>query len=82
MFTVYIIYSSNIDKFYTGQTQDIERRLEEHNRGKTSFSATGMPWTLVYSKDCPSRSEALKLEKLIKKRGAARFLNDNKIPVG
>ena len=82
MFTVYIIYSSVIDKFYTGQTQDIERRLEEHNRGKTSFSAKGMPWTLVFSKECSSRSEALKLEKLIKKRGAARFLNDNKIPVG
>ena len=82
MFTVYIIYSSVIDKFYTGQTQDIERRLEEHNRGKTSFSAQGMPWTLVFSKECSSRSEALKLEKLIKKRGAARFLNDNNIPVG
>ena len=82
MFTVYIIYSSVIDKFYTGQTQDIERRLEEHNRGKTSFSAKGMPWTLVFSKECSSRSEALKLEKLIKKRGAARFLNDNNIPVG
>jgi len=82
MFTVYIIYSSSIEKFYTGQTVDIERRLEEHNRGKTSFSAHGMPWTLVYSKECSSRSEALKLEKFIKKRGAGRFLLDNNIPVG
>lgn len=39
MYWVYIIYSSTIDKFYTGQTDDMERRLEEHNRGKTSFSA-------------------------------------------
>ena len=82
MFTVYIIYSSVLDKFYTGQTQDIERRLEEHNRGKTSFSAKGMPWTLVFSKECPSRSQALKLEKFIKKRGAARFLIDNNITLG
>jgi len=37
MYTVYIIYSSLIDKFYTGQTQDIERRLEKYNLGKTSF---------------------------------------------
>jgi len=76
------IYSSVIDKFYTGQTEDIQRRLEEHNRGKTSFSAQGMPWTLVYSKDCSSRSEAIKLQKFIKKRGAARFLIDNNIEVG
>ena len=82
MFRVYIIYSSLIDKFYTGQTEDIERRLEEHNRGKTSFSARGMPWTLVYSVECSSRTEALKLEKFIKKRGARRFLNDNNIAVG
>ena len=82
MYRVYIIYSSIIDKFYTGHTEDIERRLEEHNRGKTSFSATGMPWTLVYSKDCSSRSEAIKLEKFIKKRGASRYLNDNNIAVG
>jgi len=82
MFTVYIIYSSSIDKFYTGQTEAIERRLEEHNRGKTSFSAHGMPWTLAYSKECSSRTEAIKLEKFIKKRGAARFLIDNNIAVG
>ncbi|MGI6311035.1 MAG: GIY-YIG nuclease family protein [Bacteroidales bacterium] len=82
MYWVYIIYSSTIDKFYTGQTDDMERRLEEHNRGKTSFSARGMPWTLLYSKECSSRSEAVKLEKFIKKRGAERYLNDNKIAVG
>jgi putative endonuclease len=82
MYKVYILYSSILDKFYTGQTEDMERRLEEHNRGKTSFSARGMPWTLVYSKECSSRSEAIKLEKFIKKRGAARYLNDNNIAVG
>ena len=82
MYKVYILYSSILDKFYIGQTEDLERRLEEHNRGKTSFSARGMPWTLVYSKECSSRSEAIKLEKFIKKRGAARYLNDNNIAVG
>jgi putative endonuclease len=82
MYITYIIYSSRIGRFYTGQTVDLERRLKEHNRGKTAFSAKGMPWTLVFSKVCPSRTEALKLERDIKKRGAARFLNDNNIAVG
>jgi len=82
MFFTYILYSTKIDKFYTGQTLDIDRRLEEHNRGKTSFSANGMPWQLVFSREFPSRQEAIRLEKLIKKRGAARFLNDNNITVG
>jgi putative endonuclease len=56
--------------------------MKEHNRGKTSFSVSGMPWLLVFSKICSSRSQALKLEKFIKKRGAVRFLKENNIIVG
>jgi putative endonuclease len=82
MYIVYILYSSVIDKFYSGQTKDLNRRLEEHNRGKTSFSAKGMPWDLVFSRVCSSRTEAVRLERFIKNRGAARFQNDNNIKVG
>jgi putative endonuclease len=82
MFTTYILFSSKIGKFYTGQTDDFDRRMEEHYRGKTPFMASGMPWEIVYSKKFKSRQEAIKLEKYIKKRGAARFLNDNNISVG
>jgi len=79
MFTTYILFSSKIGKFYTGQTDDFDRRMEEHNRGKTSFMANGMPWEIVFSKKFNSRQEAIKLEKTIKKRGAARFLDDLKV---
>jgi putative endonuclease len=76
MYYTYILYSKKINKFYTGQTQDIIRRLEEHNRGKTPFMASGCPWTIVYSIELPSRAEAMKLEKFIKKKGAERFLDN------
>jgi putative endonuclease len=79
MYVTYIIYSSKIKKYYTGQTSDLDRRLAEHNRGKTSFLASGLPWKLIYFKYFESRSEAITLELLIKKRGAARFLSDNSI---
>jgi putative endonuclease len=82
MYNTYILYSPRIKRIYTGHTEDIERRLEEHNRGKTSFSAKGKPWQIVFSKAFSSRADAIKLEKFIKKRGAARFLNDNNITVG
>ena len=79
MYVTYIIYSSKIKKYYTGQTTDLDRRLVEHNRGKTSFLASGLPWKLIYFKYFESRSEAIILESFIKKRGAARFLTDNNI---
>jgi putative endonuclease len=82
MYTTYILYSAKINKFYTGQTIDLNRRLEEHNRGKTPFMATGIPWMIVFSAQFSARSDAVKLETYIKKRGAARFLNDNNIQFG
>jgi putative endonuclease len=82
MYTTYILFSSKIDKYYTGQTDDLDRRMEEHNRGKTPFLETGMPWNLVFSRECNSRHDAIKLEKFIKKRGATRFLKDNNIITG
>jgi putative endonuclease len=79
MYVTYILFSQKINKFYTGQTSDLTRRLEEHNRGKTPFMDSGVPWKILYTKECPSRKEAIKLEMFIKKRGARRFLNDNNI---
>jgi putative endonuclease len=57
---------------------DMKRRLAEHNRGKTPFMDAGKPWKIMFSKDLNSRQEAVKLENFIKKRGAKRFLDDNK----
>jgi putative endonuclease len=82
MYVTYILYSQKINKFYTGQSFDFIRRFEEHNRGKTPFMASGMPWILMYSKVFNSRHDAVILELIIKKRGAARFLNDNNIQIG
>ena len=82
MFVTYILWSKSLGKFYTGQSVDLNRRLTEHNRGKTAFMKAGIPWLLVFSKECNSRNEAVKLERVIKKRGAARFLSDNFISFG
>ncbi len=35
MFTVYILFSHTTQKYYTGQTQNLENRLLEHNSGET-----------------------------------------------
>jgi len=76
MFSVYILYSSTLNKFYVGSTQHLSLRLLEHNRGKSLFTKKGIPWILVHSFSCDNRTEALQLEKQIKKRGIARYLID------
>jgi putative endonuclease len=79
MITVYILFSDSCDKFYTGQTADLVNRLLEHNSGETKSIRFCKPWRLVWSVDVISRSESMKIELKIKKRGAGRFLIDNKI---
>jgi len=73
---VYILFSDSLQKYYVGSTEDINKRLEEHNRGKSSFTSKGIPWKIVITFDCETRSEAVNLEKKIKNRGIKRYLQD------
>ena len=44
---VYLIRSvSHPSKTYVGSTEDLERRLNEHNQGKSEYTARFLPWTL------------------------------------
>lgn len=78
---VYILYSQSCDNFYTGQTQDLDNRLIEHNLGETKSIKSCTPWSLIWKTEVFTRSEGMLLEKKIKARGAARFLIDNGIVV-
>ena len=53
--------------FYTGHTDDLERRIAEHNSGILPGFATGhLPVVLVWSQEFSSRYEALAAERRIK----------------
>jgi putative endonuclease len=67
MWHVYILSCSD-DTLYTGITNDLERRIEEHNSSKlgAKYTRGRRPVTLVYSKEMGSRSDALKEEYRIK----------------
>ena len=47
MFIVYILYSETTQKYYTGQTQDIENRMLEHNSGETTSIKSFLKHTLL-----------------------------------
>ncbi|MBU6158687.1 MAG: GIY-YIG nuclease family protein [Bacteroidetes bacterium] len=76
-YSVYILWSASLSKYYVGCTQDLENRLKEHQSGEGNFTKKGIPWDLVWTNVLDSRSEALSLEQRIKKRGIKRFLENN-----
>lgn len=73
-YTVYILRTSS-NTFYTGQTNNLEKRLKEH-KNKTKRSAKYMrsfkSFKLVYSETHPTLSLALKREIELKKLSHAK----------
>lgn len=54
--------------YYAGCTNDMEKRILTHNSGKGAKYVRGRgPVQLVYSQECKSRSDALKVEAALKK---------------
>jgi putative endonuclease len=61
------ILGCNDGSFYTGITKDIERRLNEHNRGRASrYTRARLPVRLLYQEPCLGRAEALVRECKVK----------------
>src|SRR6185369_17848657 len=65
-FFVYIIYSSSLNRFYTGTTDDVSRRILEHNSSKypNSFTSKGIPRNLFW------KSSANRANKLTRSRNS------------
>lgn len=69
---VYIIHCSD-DSYYTGITTDVERRFEEHRRGKGAKYFYGRaPLEVVYTEWCEDRSTASRREAEIKQLSRAQ----------
>ena len=70
----YILFPSKINQYYIGACSDLNRRLQEHNTGKSTFTSTGIPWTIVYTEEFDSIQEAKKREVYIKKQKSKIFI--------
>jgi putative endonuclease len=72
LWRVYILCCAD-GTLYTGVTNFIERRLEAHNGGTASkYTRSRRPVTLMAATGAMSRSEALRLERKIKKLPRAK----------
>ncbi|HEY7986074.1 MAG TPA: GIY-YIG nuclease family protein [Methylophilaceae bacterium] len=66
MFWVYILRCAD-DSYYTGHTDSLEQRINQHHLGTTDgYTSTRRPVTLVWSQQCSTREEAISAEMQIK----------------
>lgn len=65
-FWAYILLCAD-GSYYTGHTDDLERRLGEHHTGQVAgYTATRRPVTLLFSEEFATREAALAAERRIK----------------
>jgi putative endonuclease len=81
MFWVYALWSQKLNKRYVGSTQNLEKRLREHNAGKTPFTHRGIPWILIHRESYDTLHEARQRERFLKSGAGRKWLDQNvKIP--
>ena len=71
---VYTIKSQIDGRLYVGMSENLKKRLTEHNKGQTKSTKAYRPWVLVYKKYVGSRKEARKEEKKLKSGSGKEFL--------
>jgi len=59
---VYAIVSKKDNRIYVGISEDVDRRISEHNKGKVSSTKYYTPWILFFSEFVGSSEEAREVE--------------------
>jgi len=76
MYYVYILLCEKDIHFYTGFTQDLERRLDEHQKGKVYSTSRRRPVKRVYYEASISQADALHREKYLKSTYGKRYIRN------
>lgn len=66
-FTLYILYSSSLDKYYIGFTgDDLDERIRKHNSNHKGFTGKANDWVVKYTEIFTTKELAMRREKNIK----------------
>jgi len=70
-YRVYILQNGK-GRFYIGLTDDLARRLKQHNDGESRWTKARGPWKVAWKSDELSLSDARRLENRLKRQGRGR----------
>ncbi len=76
MYCTYVIQSKRDGGFYTGFTNDLRKRFNEHNSGEASSTESRCPFVLIYYEACGDEQDARCREKYLKSGMGKRFLKN------
>ena len=84
MFYVYMLKTKSIKPItYVGYTNNLKKRIKQHNSGKGAKFTRGRKWILIYKEKFKSKKEAISREYYIKNNRLLRnkIKNENFNPI-
>lgn len=72
---VYIIQSEKDESYYVGITENIEKRLEEHNSGSSKYSSVKRPYKMIWYCGFQNNEKAYEFERYLKAGSGMAFRN-------
>lgn len=72
---VYILESLKDKGWYIGFTNNLNRRIEQHNKGENISTKNRLPLKLIYFEGYLYKDDAFGREQFLKSGGGRRFLN-------
>jgi len=77
MYFVYILLSLNHKRTYVGITDNLVRRLQQHNAGYHFYTKRYLPWKIIYNEEVDNRLLARKREKYLKSAAGRKWIKRN-----
>jgi putative endonuclease len=74
MFYTYVLESLKNEELYLGYTNDLKRRLKEHNQGLNILTKKYLPWNIIYYEACLNKEDAVRRERYFKTTQGRRLL--------
>ncbi|RPI69223.1 MAG: GIY-YIG nuclease family protein [Ignavibacteriales bacterium] len=75
-FYTYVLQSLKDLNFYVGYTNNLIKRIEDHNKGKVLSTKNIMPQKLIYWEGCLNQHDATRREKYLKTAWGKRFIKN------
>ena len=79
MWVVYAIKSELNGVIYVGMCSNLERRIKEHNDGRSKYTKAYRPWKLIFKEEAADRTTARAREKYWKSGIGKEFLKAIKV---
>jgi putative endonuclease len=73
-FYFYVLQSETSGRFYTGHTENLSKRIFEHNNQRTPSTKNRGPWVLFHSEEYPTRSDAARREREVKRMKSRGYI--------